>query len=138
MSAYAVSEQSIHDGVRTRIRDALSVAVQIPGVSFTPPRDSDNRGLPWVRLAVQWTGREAELVYRQRTRGVVILSVFVPIDTGTGALNDLIDDVVEALEAGDMGAVQFERIEVKQSSSASERAGWLQRNVHASFWIDEV
>lgn len=134
MSAYTEVETALRSMIGTRIEDALEVPVAYPNARFVVPD-----AVPWVRAHVVWADRgDLHALMRQTIAGDLYLSVFVPFDSGTSALNALVDGIVEAIEEGDAGPCVFRRTWMQDGASSSAESGWLQRNVIASFTADEV
>lgn len=137
---YSTVEQSLREMVRDRIATATGLPVAYPNVRFVPPRDAADNELPWLRLAVLWRDRgDIYAVNRRTITGEVVVSVFVPIDSGTAKLHEIGQAVVDAIEQGDAGRVQFFSPALRQvTASTNEAAGWLQSNISAEFFADEV
>lgn len=137
---YATVEQSLREMVRDRIEAATGLTVAYPNVRFVPPRDASANDLPWIRLAVLWRDRgDINAINRRTITGEVVLSVFVPIDSGTARMHEIAQAIVDAIEQGDAGRVQFFSPALRQvSTSTNEAAGWLQANISVEFFADEV
>ena len=137
MSAYGSVEQSLLD-LGASIAAATGVGMAYPNARFTPPSQMD-RSAAWMRLSIQLTDRgDLHALTRQTIAGTFIVSVFVPIDTGSARLAELTDAVVALIESGDAGACVFRRTYTQDGSQLNAAAGWLQRNVLSSFTADEV
>lgn len=137
MSAFAAVELSLLQ-LGAAIEAATEVPMAYPNARFTPPSQMD-RTSAWMRLSIQHTDRgDLHALHRQTLAGTLIISVFVPIDTGSARLAELTDAVVALIEAGDAGACVFRRTYTQEGSQLNAAAGWLQRNVLSSFTADEV
>lgn len=138
--SYQTVEASLRALVRDRIETPTAVPVAYPNAKFDPPRSTSNRSLPWMRMAVIYLDRDDIYAQGRRTiTGRLVVSVFVPVDSGTARLLELSQSIVDAVEEGDAGSVQFfspalQRVEL----SSNEAAGWLQANVSVNFFADEA
>lgn len=126
---------AIFAAVNQRITTALKLPTALPNVAFTPPTRS-----AWCRLHIQWTGAADEIIGRARMRGVVVLSVFVPIASGYREAIEKASSVRDAMRASDDGTTGliFEEIRIEPvTAGAGSDAGWFQLNVRAAFFADE-
>lgn len=107
----------------------------------TTPIDFDNvtyspkRGVPWVRLQVEWTSTNSVSIGGlDRGEGYVDLSIFVPTNTGTITANRMADSIAEIYEKVQDGGLKFK---VGRTQRIGQQEEWYQLKVLIPFTYDE-
>lgn len=129
---------TISNVVRRRFHDKVEepkkLDVQYENAPFMKPDDK-----PWARFHVVFGGStqvSAAQVGSRRFRqtAVVMIQLFVPIDVGTKALDELADFVVTQMRAVTVSGVTLRSPTVSRVG-ATER--WFQTNVNIPVYADE-
>jgi len=71
---------------------------------------------------------------RFRNPGLIMLQMFVPLQSGTKALYDLADTVTTAFRSTVRDGIIYHRVDVEEAARESE--GWWQLNVNIPYSFD--
>jgi len=128
--SYAAERQSIEQRFQQYWQTETPIAYQ--NVPFTPPEQT-----AWVRVHVLpgASGRiEMSNNPRFRCRGIIDVTIFLPLDTAVGRGDELVDTVVPIFRAS-----QFDGITCRSADVAHQgvRNGWYQINVTIPYFRDE-
>lgn len=136
MSAYSAIAQGLAAHFYAHVTSGLGYATQWDGEEFRPPRD-DEANTPWLRHHILWFGQQQATTSgtRWRVEGEVIVTVFVPLDSGAGVSEEIADQIVDIYRGATVGSVHFTTAELRQ---VGEGSGWWQANIHMPFYADEV
>lgn len=129
----------IEADIREAIRAALppETPVQWPNAPFTIPDPEE--GTLWVRVAIVYGETERRELGPEGMNliiGVVILSVFVPTESGTDALSDMMDNVIAALDSTTTPVgVLFREAGPDSLGNQVTDSGWYQENMNCPFEV---
>lgn len=138
MSVYQPTLRAMGAHFAANVTGPLELPTLWPNVTSIPP-GTNLETTAWLRVTVNWQTSRSEIVQgatgRWRTRGEMVVSVFVPSDSGadrSGEITDAIVDVYRGLELGD---ISFTAAEVRRVGASGH---WWQVNIHCPFYVDEV
>lgn len=130
--SYATEGQAIRSHVSS---NWTQTPVQFPNAAFDPVP-----GQPWARLAILPVAAERLCVGDpptvRRHTGLAVFQVFVPPDTGDGAVRDLVDTATAMFR--DPGIVGLKFREPEARNEGLDDFGWVGWTIETSFERDEV
>jgi len=91
----------------------------------------------WARLSIKPVPSERIEMGtpgRFRNPGLIMLQMFVPLQSGTKALYDLADTVTTAFRSTVRDGIIYHRVDVEEAARESE--GWWQLNVNIPYSFD--
>lgn len=99
--------------------------IAYPNMPHSPPENT-----PWVRINILETSSENPKIGRdwKRTLGIVIVQVFVPLNTGDSVKSGICDAVLKILENKKTGQyIEFQRGTVTDDGTDRDGAWWQAR-----------
>jgi hypothetical protein len=122
--------------VEKRVQDHLwapsDLALAFDNVAFKPPSPSK----PWLRTTIlDAEAVKTDLVNRYRHPGLVVVQVFVPIQSGTRGGRALADQVASLFRSVTVSGIFFRTPSLQRVGDTSD--GWFQMNVNVPFFWDE-
>lgn len=104
------------------------------------PTERDDEKVGWVRNSIRIPASEQASIgavkNRWRRFGIVIVQVFVPMNTGDARALQIVDLFVEKFEGKDIDGITFR--EATPSKVVPSDGPWYQVNTSCSFFVDEL
>ena len=134
--SWEVMFNTIRSRFKTQIADTLSLETGYDNQDFDPPNNAN-----WCRLTIipgdtDQVSIGAPASNRERTVGVMIAQLFVPLHVGDGVLLELADSVRAAFKRLTADAVVFQTPKI--SSKPARDRSWWRINVACPFYTDDI
>ena len=131
--SYEQARKDLQGHFANNFTELPSTKIAWDNVEFTPPNNSE-----WIRVSMQNVNSEYVSIGESRnTRrfGLLFFQIFIPENSQTLKMTEIIDKIVEVFETKTLSGFTFDPPNVNEVGITEN---WFQTNISVSFYYDEV